>query len=108
MEEVLEIVWVSTGGESTLLSGFRGMVEISEIVCVIWDAKGGESGLSKSEQYAESSPREGGVLTDWSWDTGEERDGTTLWPFGMLSGRGLWGAFSCGCCPLFSAIGGGG
>lgn len=49
---------------------------------------GGESGFSKSEQYAESRPREGGVLADRSRGTGEESDGTALWFRGMLSGLG--------------------
>jgi hypothetical protein len=67
---------LNTGGESSRAGGIRGEFEI---VCVNWE--GGEKGFSKSEQYAESRPREGGVLTDRSrGGVGKLR--------GMLSGRG--------------------
>lgn len=63
-------------------------------------------GFSKSEQYAESRPREGGVFADRSREMGDEREGAGLCR-GMLSLAeeeyvGWRGP------QLFSVIGGGG
>ncbi len=87
-----------TGGESSRSDGMRGESERVGFSC----------GLSKSEEYAESRPREGGVFVDRSRGAGEERDGATILR-GMLQDRGAEAVCFGGRGPmLFSVLGGGG